>query len=77
LIDHNSIIINFDNHNYQKTHEVTLNKQQFNSALKRKAIFDILTKPAKLIHAEIKTSNLPTLTLSFNPYKKKCTKFLK
>jgi hypothetical protein len=30
----------------------------------KKAVLDISTKPAKLIHREIRTSNLPSLTLS-------------
>jgi len=64
LNDHNAIIFNSDNQNHQKPHEETLNRQKFNSALKRKAILDISTKPAKLIHTEIRKSDLPLLTLS-------------
>ncbi|KAE9544414.1 hypothetical protein AGLY_001593 [Aphis glycines] len=64
LNDNNSIIFNSDNHNHQKPHEETLNRLQFNNTLKRKAILDISTKPSKLIHTEIRTNNLPPLTLS-------------
>ena len=49
-------------HNHAADSEACLNRQTFNNSVKRKAMEDFCDRPRKLIHKELRSQDLDTLT---------------
>jgi hypothetical protein len=49
-------------HNHDKDSEASLNRQTLNNSVKGKAIEDVCERPRKLIHKELQSQDLNTLT---------------
>ena len=49
-------------HNRDADSEACLNRQIFNNSVKRKAMEDLCERPRKLIHKELRSQDLDTLT---------------
>ena len=49
-------------HNHGTDSEACLNRQVFNSPVERKAMDDLCERPRKLIHKELRSQDLDTLT---------------
>lgn len=58
----NVIVQLSDNHNHEPLCEKVLNRNLLSNAIKRKATEDINEKPSKLVHKELRNSDVDTLT---------------
>jgi hypothetical protein len=69
-------------HNHDADSEACLNRQTFNNSLKRKAMEDLCERQHKLIHKELRSQDLDTLTykdtgnISRNMYKARSSQLL-
>lgn len=53
-----------DNHNHQALDEKVLNRLALSNSLKRKATEDLSERPIKLIHTELRSGDVSTLTIT-------------
>jgi hypothetical protein len=61
---HDVIVEAFLEHNHESDSDQTLNRQKLSNSLKRKATEDICEKPSKLLHRELHSKHVDTLTVT-------------
>ncbi|KAI5728311.1 uncharacterized protein LOC108252034 isoform X2 [Diaphorina citri] len=61
VADRKFIVEKCNDHNHENVDEKVLNRQKMSNSLKRKAMTDISSRPAKLICTELKKDDMETL----------------
>lgn len=66
VVEHNCV------HNHDPINESILNRQQLSNSVKRKAIEDICERPAKILHQQLRTCDVDTITVTDVNLIRKC-----